>query len=90
MKPRLRYKGSEWMGQPKAVRVQILFVPDCPLVGSVRNMLQVCLKRTQANAVMEDMVGEMSCRVDVQSKEMIAAALERRLEAGFDPQGKDG
>jgi hypothetical protein len=39
------------------LRVQILRVPDCPLVGALRDLVDCCLSRSGLSATIEEIVG---------------------------------
>ena len=41
-----------------ALRISILHVPDCPLIGPVRETLEVALESVGATAVIEEIEGE--------------------------------
>lgn len=44
--------------EPAAVRIQILQVPGCPLVGRVRETVQRVLARGRVRAEIEELVGD--------------------------------
>jgi hypothetical protein len=46
------------MAQQNSFRIQLLSVPDCPLVGSVRKMLEKCLTQIPINVTLEELVGD--------------------------------
>ncbi|KAM3506212.1 hypothetical protein MY11210_007651 [Beauveria gryllotalpidicola] len=46
------------MGQRNPIKVQLLSVPDCPLVVKVRSTLDDCLTKTNADATVEELVGD--------------------------------
>ena len=46
------------MAQQNPLRVQLLSVPDCPLVISVRNVLEKCLTQIPVDAIVEELVGD--------------------------------
>lgn len=48
------------MAQRKFLRIQLLYVPDCPLVESARSTLKNCLAQTHVNTIMEEFVGDYS------------------------------
>ncbi|KAG4415548.1 hypothetical protein IFR04_011312 [Cadophora malorum] len=48
------------MAQPKTVQVQLLCVPDCPLVESVRSTLKKSLARVPVDHIVEVLVGDYS------------------------------
>jgi len=48
------------MAQPKTVRVQLLCLPDCPLVESVRSTLKKSLARVPVDPIVEVLVGDYS------------------------------
>jgi len=45
------------MVQQNSLRVQLLQVPDCPLVGSVRKTLEKTLTQAPVNVIVEELVG---------------------------------
>lgn len=47
-------------GMDTTVRIQILSVPDCPLVGRVRQLVEQALARINVQAEMVERVGEYS------------------------------
>ena len=50
--------GSSMLEPPlPEVRVQVLQVADCPLVGRVRRDVQECLSRYEVNALIEEVEG---------------------------------
>ena len=48
------------MAQSKPLRIQLLCVPDCPLVESARSVLKNSLAQTQVDAIVEELVGDYS------------------------------
>jgi hypothetical protein len=46
--------------QQKPYRIQLLYVPDCPLVESARSVLKKSLAETHVDAVVEELVGDYS------------------------------
>lgn len=48
------------MAQRKPYRIQLLYVPDCPLVESARSILKKSLAETHVDAVVEELVGDYS------------------------------
>jgi hypothetical protein len=48
------------MAQKRPVQVQLLSVPDCPLVKKVRSSLESCLHQTHFNVVVEELIGDYS------------------------------
>src|SRR5204862_5636281 len=46
------------MAQLNPPKVQLLSVPDCPLVKKVRSMLENCLVQTQMNVVVDEVIGD--------------------------------
>jgi hypothetical protein len=48
------------MAQRKSFRIQLLSVPDCPLVESARNALKNSLAQTRIDAIVEELVGDYS------------------------------
>lgn len=46
------------MGQGSPIKVQLLSVPDCPLVAKVRSTLNDCLAKMHAEATAEELVGD--------------------------------
>jgi hypothetical protein len=48
------------MAQRKSYRIQLLYVPDCPLVESARSTLKKSLTQTHVDAVVEELVGDYS------------------------------
>jgi hypothetical protein len=48
------------MAQKRRVQVQLLSVPDCPLVEKVRSSLESCLHQTHFNVVVEELIGDYS------------------------------
>ncbi len=46
------------MVQQDSVKVQLLSVPNCPLVKQVRSALEKCLAQTHVDAVVEELVGD--------------------------------
>jgi hypothetical protein len=46
------------MVQQNSVKVQLLSVPGCPLVGRVRSALENCLAQTHMDTVVEELVGD--------------------------------
>ncbi|KFY03577.1 hypothetical protein V490_00127 [Pseudogymnoascus sp. VKM F-3557] len=48
------------MAQRIPLRVQLLSVPDCPLVESARSTLNTSLAQTRVDVVVEELVGDYS------------------------------
>lgn len=48
------------MAQRKSFRIQLLSVPDCPLVESARSTLRNSLAQTHIDAIVEELVGDYS------------------------------
>ena len=48
------------MAQRKPLRIQLLSVPDCPLVESARSTLKNSLAQTHVDAIVEELVGDYS------------------------------
>jgi hypothetical protein len=46
------------MAQQNSIKVQLLSVPDCPLLGRVRSALENCLAQTHMDIVVEELVGD--------------------------------
>ena len=46
------------MGGPNPIKVQLLFVPDCPLAKKVRSTLNNCLEKTDIRVTVEELVGD--------------------------------
>lgn len=46
------------MAQPTPIQVQLLCIPDCPLVEHVRSCLKSGLTQTGVHAVVEELVGD--------------------------------
>lgn len=43
--------------EPPPIRVQLLYVPDCPLIDRLRATLNDCLTRSEARVVIEKLEG---------------------------------
>ena len=48
------------MAQRKSLRIQLLSVPDCPLVESARSTLKNSLAQTHVDVIVEELVGDYS------------------------------
>jgi len=46
------------MAQQNSIKIQLLSVPNCPLVRKVRSMLDDCLAKTHIDARVEELVGD--------------------------------
>ncbi|KAH0538928.1 hypothetical protein FGG08_004519 [Glutinoglossum americanum] len=46
------------MGGQNPIKVQLLFVPDCPLAKKVRSTLNDCLGKTDIRVIVEELVGD--------------------------------
>ncbi|KAH7378628.1 hypothetical protein BKA64DRAFT_544896, partial [Cadophora sp. MPI-SDFR-AT-0126] len=48
------------MAQRNSLRIQLLSVPDCPLVESARSALKNSLAQTHIDAIVQELVGDHS------------------------------
>lgn len=46
------------MCQPNQIKIQLLFVRDCPLVAKVRSTIHNCLRKLHAGIAIEELVGD--------------------------------
>lgn len=46
------------MAEQNSIKVQLLSVPDCPLLARVRSALENCLAQTHMDIVVEELVGD--------------------------------
>ena len=53
----ISYRGDRGLGSEAGIHIQVLHVPDCPLVKELRGRLDHCLSRRGLNVTVEEIEG---------------------------------